>query len=305
VAFDTFTGPFFWYQIRDQGTDPADREQNFGLLRRDGSPKPAYGAFCRRGEGSACRAAGAPQDATTAASAQLTVQAAGSGRAVAPNRVTGGYYVLDPRGGVSAFGGAPYFGSPRFGFDIARGIAVMPDGAGYVVLDGWGGVHRYGSASTLPAPSGYWRGWDIARSVAIAPDGQGYAVLDRWGGVHRAGRTPDTAGLPYWAGRDLARALVFPPSGGAYVLDAWGGIHAARGAPSLAYLKGPYWPGSSVAKDLVITPTGRGFALLDAYGGVHTRGDAPSLARPPILQPSTSWDDIAMSDGSYVVVRRR
>jgi hypothetical protein len=31
-------------------------------------------------------------------------------------------------------------------FDIARDIAVMPDGKKYVVLDGWGAVHRFGSA---------------------------------------------------------------------------------------------------------------------------------------------------------------
>ncbi len=55
VAFDTFTGPFFWYQIRDQGTDPADREQNFGLLRRTARRSPrtgrsAGGARGRRAE---------------------------------------------------------------------------------------------------------------------------------------------------------------------------------------------------------------------------------------------------------------
>ena len=40
--FGTFTGPFIWYQIRDSGIDPANREDHFGLLRRDFSPKPAY-----------------------------------------------------------------------------------------------------------------------------------------------------------------------------------------------------------------------------------------------------------------------
>jgi hypothetical protein len=41
-SFGSFTGPFIWYQIRDNGTNPSDREDNFGLLRRDFSPKPAY-----------------------------------------------------------------------------------------------------------------------------------------------------------------------------------------------------------------------------------------------------------------------
>ncbi len=42
-----WAGPMFWYSIRDRSTDPLVREDNFGLLRRDFSPKPAYPAFVR------------------------------------------------------------------------------------------------------------------------------------------------------------------------------------------------------------------------------------------------------------------
>lgn len=35
-------GPAFVYSIRDDGTDTGDAEQNFGVLRHDFSPKPAY-----------------------------------------------------------------------------------------------------------------------------------------------------------------------------------------------------------------------------------------------------------------------
>jgi hypothetical protein len=42
-----WTGPMFWYSIRDLSTDRQAREDNFGLLRRDFSQKPAYGAFVR------------------------------------------------------------------------------------------------------------------------------------------------------------------------------------------------------------------------------------------------------------------
>jgi hypothetical protein len=30
------------FQLRDRGTGSGDREEQFGLLREDGSPKPAY-----------------------------------------------------------------------------------------------------------------------------------------------------------------------------------------------------------------------------------------------------------------------
>jgi polysaccharide biosynthesis protein PslG len=37
-----YAGPLFWYSARDSGTSRSDREEHFGLLRRDGTPKPAY-----------------------------------------------------------------------------------------------------------------------------------------------------------------------------------------------------------------------------------------------------------------------
>jgi len=40
-----WAGPSFFYSFRDKGTDPANREDNFGLVRRDWSQKPAYEAF--------------------------------------------------------------------------------------------------------------------------------------------------------------------------------------------------------------------------------------------------------------------
>jgi hypothetical protein len=43
-----FAGPLFWYSARDTGTDPADAEQHFGLLRHDGSAKPAYAVLSAR-----------------------------------------------------------------------------------------------------------------------------------------------------------------------------------------------------------------------------------------------------------------
>jgi hypothetical protein len=49
-AFDQWSsepwaGPIFWYSLRDQGTDPADLEQNFGVMRQDFSAKPALATF--------------------------------------------------------------------------------------------------------------------------------------------------------------------------------------------------------------------------------------------------------------------
>ena len=40
--FGSFTGPLFWYQIQDNGDRRGYYDDNFGLLRRDFSQKPAY-----------------------------------------------------------------------------------------------------------------------------------------------------------------------------------------------------------------------------------------------------------------------
>jgi len=38
----TWAGPIFWYTLKDSGTDTSTNENFFGLIRFDGSLKPAY-----------------------------------------------------------------------------------------------------------------------------------------------------------------------------------------------------------------------------------------------------------------------
>jgi hypothetical protein len=38
----SFTGPFFFYTLRDRSTNTAEREDNFGVMHVDGTPKAAY-----------------------------------------------------------------------------------------------------------------------------------------------------------------------------------------------------------------------------------------------------------------------
>ena len=55
-------------------------------------------------------------------------------------------------GAVHWVGTATNYGSPWFGWNIARDLTVWPDGRGYAVIDGFGGVHRFGSARA-PGPT--------------------------------------------------------------------------------------------------------------------------------------------------------
>ncbi len=228
------------------------------------------------------------------------------GRAVASNPL-GGYYTLSGDGTVTPRGGAPDYGSAHFGWDIARDIAVMPDGHGYAVLDGYGALHLFGSATALgPLGGPYWNGWDIARSVAISSTGHGYAVLDGWGALHSFGDAP-TLTPQYWQGWDIARSLQFTPdNGGVFVLDGWGVIHTAGTATVPA--GGPYWQGWDIARDFVVyasgTPDKWGFAVLDGWGVIHAvniwwRG-APDRFSSLM---SDRWRGITFVAGNYVGVR--
>ena len=105
------------------------------------------------------------------------------GRAIAPRR-RGGYYVLNGNGAVTAYNGAPSFGSPPIAdSDAFRDIDVMPDGQGYVVLDQYGLVYKFGSA-TSPATVG-------SLSMGYYP-GRGHRPFDR-GDARRQG-LPDPPG---------------------------------------------------------------------------------------------------------------
>ena len=41
----SLTGSLFLYELRDAGTHRANREDNWGLLTTNGTPKPAWHAF--------------------------------------------------------------------------------------------------------------------------------------------------------------------------------------------------------------------------------------------------------------------
>ncbi len=95
-------------------------------------------------------------------------------------RPGGGAYMLDGFGTVWALGGAPNYGSPYFGWNIARDITAWPDGLGYAVVDGFGGLHRYGSAKQ-PGPMPYqavdrWRSIVVQSGTFLAVRNDGFPV---------------------------------------------------------------------------------------------------------------------------------
>ena len=153
---------------------------------------------------------------------------------------------LDGHGGLRLFGGMSLdtTGAPSWpSWDIARAVAVRPDGSGGWTLDGFGAIHQFGGAPVAITPAYF--GWDIARAMVLTSkdasglvDGkQGY-LLDGFGGLHQWGGAPVLSGWPYtqnqdiWRGAEIHYSATGVPDGG-WEMDKRGRIVAFGAAAAL------------------------------------------------------------------------
>jgi hypothetical protein len=214
-------------------------------------------------------------------------------------------FVLDGYGGLHSFGGplteTPGAAAHRWGWDIARDFAFLPDGTGGIILDGYGGLHPFGvNGNSVPlqlTPSARW-GWDIARKIVIFPDGTGGYVLDGWGGLHPFGINgavpttvaPSINSAGYWPGWDIAREIVLVPGNAGhsgYVLDGYGGLHpfhpANDGSVMPAALSSDRFD-FDFARTMWLSRTSTAASpagyFLDGSGGLHPLGAVPIPDHP-------------------------
>jgi hypothetical protein len=237
------------------------------------------------------------------------------GRAIAANG--GGYYLLNGDGTVSALRGAPAFGSPSFASDLARDIAVMPDGQGYVVLDAFGRVFKFGSATspdtigTLGNPMTFPN--DGARSIAIMPDGKGYLVLLGDGTVAKFGSAAagdiGPLGSPSWVIFDFGRSISVMPDGKGYVvLDMFGGVSKYGSATTglVGSATTPTMP-SDGARDIVIIADPvwgpLGYYVLDLFGGLRQSAVLAPSNNPSYTWGADRWRGLASVGGRLLLLK--
>lgn len=204
-------------------------------------------------------------------------------------------YVLDGFGGLHGFNGAPRVGASGYwaGWDIARGVAVRPDGLSGYTVDGFGGLHRFGTnLAAVPAVSGsgYFNGFDIARGIALDPADAGGArgyVVDGWGGIHPFGGAPAVSTSGYSPGQDVVKGIVvnaptieYPHVTG-YTVTNRGRItpfaEVGKALPPVPL--GPSF-GFDIARGITLSGFGRGY-VLDGFGGLHAFGGAPAPTGGP------------------------
>jgi centrosomal CEP192-like protein/putative pyrroloquinoline-quinone binding quinoprotein/putative pyrroloquinoline-quinone-binding quinoprotein len=196
-------------------------------------------------------------------------------------------YSLDGYGRIHPAGGSLALeSSTGWGWNVARSLALFPDGQGGYILDGYGGLHEFGNANPVTGFA-YWGGWDIGRQVVLAPWATATSpagwTLDGYGGVHPFGGAPGITGASYW-GWDIARGMVVladstPSSVSGYTLDGYGGVHPFGGATAVNFTG--YWGGWDIAHSITLTPNASksnpaGW-VLDGYGGIHPFGSAPAV----------------------------
>ena len=214
---------------------------------------------------------------TTADTTDTTTTNVYSGGRLMAADPNGGYWTVNWVGVVTAYGGAPTFGSPALsGIKMVKPIVAMaatPDGRGYWLVASDGGVFTFGDASFYGSTGALHLNQPIV-GMAATPDGRGYWLVASDGGIFTfgdasfygstgaihlnqpiVGMAPTPDGLGYWLVASDGGIFTF---GDASFYGSTGAIHLNEPIVGMAP-----------------TPDGQGYWLVASDGGIFTFGDAP------------------------------
>lgn len=237
-----------------------------------------------------------------------------------PQAARPGYLLVAGDGGVFAFGGARFAGTPgplpppR----AAVGVAATPSGRGYWVAGRDGGVFAFGAMGPAGAFGAIGAGGAVGapfrgsaagaplggpvEAIVPTPSGLGYWLAAADGGVFAFG---DATFAGSMGGTGLARPVVgmaaTPRGKGYWLVGADGGVFAFGDAPFLGSAGG-----AKLARPVVgmaATPTGRGYWLVGADGGVFAFGDAAfsgGMGAAPLAAPVVGMAPSSTGDGYWL-----
>ena len=185
-----------------------------------------------------------------------------------------GYWLVQPDGGVFAYGGASFFGS--MGGQTLNapvvGLAATPDGKGYFLVGADGGIFAFGSAVYQGSLAGQALNAPIV-GIAVTLDGKGYWLVGADGGVFSFGSAVYHGSM---GGQSLNAPVVgmaaTPDGEGYWLVGADGGVFNFGSAGFDGSMGGTALNAPVVA--MVATPDGQGYWLVGADGGVFNFGSA-------------------------------
>lgn len=194
-----------------------------------------------------------------------------------------GYWMVDQRGHVHAFGGASHAGEGRWG---TVAVAATPDGTGYWLVTDRGVIVPRGGAGDLGGTLPLRAGERVVGLTATA-SGRGAWLFTSRGAVHARGDAPawgDASRLPLV--RPMVGGAATPGGRGFWMVAADGGVFSFGDADFHGSMGGR--PLNAPVVAIVPTPTGGGYWLVATDGGVFSFGDADfhgSMGGVPLNQP--------------------
>ena len=199
-----------------------------------------------------------------------------------------GYWVAGSNGGITAHGGAGFYGSTA-GLRLSRavvGMATTLTGKGYWLVASDGGIFSFGDAAFYGSTGAIHLNQPMV-GMAATPSGHGYWMVASDGGIFSFG---DAAFYGSTGAIHLNQPIVgmaATPSGQGYWLVASdGGIFAFGDAAFFGSTAAQRPPAPVTA--MSATPSGHGYWLAAADGRVFGFGDAPdhgSAAGIPLAAP--------------------
>jgi len=218
----------FWFGMIDAGTDPTDREQNFGYLLRDTTTKPAIGAALtallayvptQRVEVRGQIASGGSTGTTLAASQPAETRAG--------DALLCGVYVTGADVDIQMAGWTErrdLFSS--FNFAVFERVAAVDGAATHTIT--WGGASRYRAATIVALV-----GSTVNTSRIVDAEGDVASAASRTVTGPRLTSTVDRARALWWAVTD-APSVITPPADMPTILDG-----SSTGAPTAGWAEDP------------------------------------------------------------------
>ena len=281
-----FGGNLFWYNWKDLSANRSAVWENMGVLRYDGSAKPALSAFraVLHSPAPAARGVNGPwlvaSDARLFSTGGAAVPARGG---LALNRpITGsartpsahGVWVVGGDGGIFSFGDAPFFGSTG-GMHLNQpivGMAATSSGRGYWLVASDGGIFSFGDARFYGSTGNLRLNRPIV-GMAATSSGRGYWLVASDGGIFSFG---DASFFGSTGAMRLNRPIVGLArsySGrGYWMVASDGGMFTFGDARYFGSTGGISLSAPIVA--LARTRTGNGYWLATTGGTVYSFGDA-------------------------------